>query len=161
MDLRRLRAGEWLVALSGAVLLGSLFFPWYEGGASAWSALAVVDVVLALIAAAAVALLVITATQRVPAVPVALAALVAMGGLIAVLVVLFRIVDLPEGISGRDWGVWAALAGALGIVAGALVAIRDERPSPPGRHTDATGRPAPPPEELDPIPAARVGRTRS
>jgi hypothetical protein len=29
MDLRRLRAGEWIVAVSGAALLASLFLPWY------------------------------------------------------------------------------------------------------------------------------------
>ena len=31
MDLRRLRAGEWIAGVSGVVLLVSLFLPWYRG----------------------------------------------------------------------------------------------------------------------------------
>ena len=62
MDLRRLRAGEWIVALSGVALLGSLFAPWYAGGRTGWEALAANDVILALIAGAAVALWLITAS---------------------------------------------------------------------------------------------------
>ena len=32
MDLRRLRAGEWLAAAAGVALVVSLFLPWYEIG---------------------------------------------------------------------------------------------------------------------------------
>jgi hypothetical protein len=159
MDLRRLRAGEWAAAASGAALLLALFLPWYslDAGATAsgWAALAVVDVALAIIAAAAVALVVVTATQRVPAVPIALDALVALAGLIGVVLVFVRALDLPDGATGREWAIWLALAGSLGIVAGGVLAMRDERLSPPGRHTDLTGRPTPPPAEVDTIPAPR------
>jgi hypothetical protein len=159
MDLRRLRAGEWTAAASGAALLLALFLPWYslDAGATAsgWTALAVVDIALAIIAAAAVALVFVTATQRVPAVPIALDALVALAGLIGVVLVLVRALDLPDGATGREWAIWLALAGSLGIVAGGVLAMRDERLSPPGRHTDLTGRPAPPPAEVDTIPAPR------
>jgi hypothetical protein len=160
MDLRRLRAGEWITAGSGIVLLVSLFLPWYGGSAAAgasdasgWESLAVLDIVLALIAAAAVALLVITATQRLPAVPLTVNTFVALAGLLAIVLVLVRVVDLPDDAGAREWGLWTGLAGALGIAAGALVAMRDERLSPSGRHTDLSGRPAPPPPELEPIPA--------
>jgi hypothetical protein len=159
MDLRRLRAGEWTAAASGAALLLALFLPWYslDAGATAsgWTALAVVDIALAIIAAAAVALVFVTAAQRVPAVPIALDALVALAGLIGVVLVLVRALDLPDGATGREWAIWLALAGSLGIVAGGVLAMRDERLSPPGRHTDLTGRPAPPPAEVDTIPAPR------
>jgi hypothetical protein len=158
MDLRRLRAGEWVAAVSGAVLLASLFAPWYGAGerdASAWEALAVIDVVLALLAAFAVALLPVTASQRVPAVPIALAAFVALAGLIAVVLLLVRVGSVPDGFEGREWGVWLGLAGALGIAAGGTVAMRDERLSPGEDHTDLTGRPVPPPSEIEPIPAPR------
>jgi hypothetical protein len=161
MDLRRLRAGEWTAAASGAALLLALFLPWYslDAGATAsgWTALAVVDIALAIIAAAAVALVFVTAAQRVPAVPIALDALVALAGLIGVVLVLVRALDLPDGATGREWAIWLALAGSLGIVAGGVLAMRDERLSPPGRHTDLTGRPAPPPAEVDTIPAPRTG----
>jgi hypothetical protein len=160
MDLRRLRAGEWIVAASGAVVLASLFLPWYEGGAadfSGWEALSAIDVVVGLIAAAAVALLVVTATQRVPAVPVMMDALVTLAGIVAALLVLIRVLDLPDGAAGREWGLWLGLAGVLGIVLGGTLAMRDERLSRPGEHTDASGRPAPPPPEPEPIAAPRAG----
>jgi hypothetical protein len=164
MDPRRLRAGEWIAAASGAALLLALFLPWYslDAGATAsgLEALAVVDLVLALIAAAAIALLLVTASQRVPAVPIALDALVTLGGLVGVVLVLVRTLNLPDGASGRDWAVWLALGGSLGIVVGGVLAMRDERLSPPGRHTDLTGRPTPPPAEIETIPApGREGAT--
>jgi hypothetical protein len=159
MDPRRLRVGEWITAGSGLCLLVSLFLPWYGMGdgaptdASGWESLAVLDIVLALIAAAAVALLVITAAQRLPAVPLAFNVFVVLGGLLAVLLVLIRVLDLPRDAATRESGLWLGVAGALGIAAGALVALRDERPSRPGRYTDLSGRPAPPPPEVEAIPA--------
>jgi hypothetical protein len=159
MDARRVRAGEWMAAASGTALLLALFLPWYEleGGAtaSAWDSLAALDVVLAVIAVAAVALLLVTAGQRVPAVPIALDALVAPAGLIAGVLVTVRVLNLPDAAAARGWGLWLALAASLGIVAGGVLAMRDERLSPPGRHTDLTGRPAPPPPPVETISAPR------
>ena len=158
MDLRRLRAGECIAAVAGVALLVSLFLPWYGAGAgdaSGWEALAVVDVALALVAASGVSLLVVTGSQRVPAVPVALASLVTLVGLIGLVLVLVRLANLPDGFDGREPGVWLGLVAAIGIVAGSAVAMRDERLSPPGRHTDLTGRPTSPPPEIEPLPAPR------
>jgi heme/copper-type cytochrome/quinol oxidase subunit 1 len=147
MDLRRLRTGEWLAAISGAALFVSLFLPWYEIAwprgparsgwtaygpldgsltASGWESLSVIDVLLVLVAASGVLLAVVTATQRVPAVPVALSALMSIFGTLGVVLVLFRVLDLPDWAAGRDWGVWLGLASTLGVVAGALLAMRDE-----------------------------------
>ena len=164
MDLRRLRAGEWITAACGVVLLASLWLPWYSGpftgraSLSAWQSLAAVDVLLALIAASAVALLVVTAVEGVPAVPIALSVFVAFAGMLGVVLVLIRLLSLPDGVAGREWGLWLALAGAVGIVVGALVAMRDERRSPPGRHTDLTGRPVSGPPEIETLPAPRPGQ---
>jgi len=69
MDLRRLRAGEWVAAAAGALLIVSLFLPWYEAGrfdVSAWEAFAVVDVLLLLAGALGLGVLVITASQETP-----------------------------------------------------------------------------------------------
>jgi hypothetical protein len=160
MDLRRLRAGEWIAALSGVALLVSLFLPWYGAGAeddaSGWQALAAVDIALALVAAFAVALLLVTATQRVPAVPVALSTIVTLVGMIGVVLVLIRLAGVPGGFDGRELGVWLGLIAAIGIVAGAALAMHDERLSPDGGHTDLTGRAAPAPPEIDRIPAPPV-----
>ena len=161
MDLRRLRAGEWIAAACGVGLLASLWLPWYSGAAagasalSAWQALGALDVILALVSAAAVALLIVTASQDVPAVALGLSVFVTFAGLLAVLLVLIRVLSVPDGAGGREWALWLALACTLGIVAGSLLAMRDERPSPAGGHTDVTGRPAPAPAEIETIPAPR------
>jgi hypothetical protein len=158
MDLRRLRAGEWIAALGGAALLGSLFLPWYAAGtveSSAWEALAATDILLAVVAAFAVSLFVVTATQRVPAVPIALAGLVTFAGIVGLVLVLVRTAWLPDFADSREWGIWLGLAGALAIVIGGWLAMHDERLSKPGRPTDATGRPGPPPPEIEAIPAPR------
>src|ERR671914_990523 len=160
MDVRRLRAGEWIAALSGVALLVSLFLPWYgagaDGDASGWEAFTAVDIALALVAAFGVSLLVVTASQRVPAVPIALSAIGTLVGLIGVVLVLVRLAATPDGLDGRELGVWVALIAAIGIVAGGGLAMTDERLSPHGAHTDLTGRPAPPPPEIDRIPAPRA-----
>ena len=141
MDLRRLRAGEWIVALSGAALFVSLFLPWYGESRTGWQALAVNDAILAVIAAAAIGVLVVTATQRVPAVPVAFEAIVTWLGLVAVVLVLVRVV-WPAG--GREWGLWVALASAVSLTAGAWIGMREERMAG-----------TPPPPEIEPLPAPR------
>lgn len=129
MDLRRLRAGEWIAAASGAALLVSLFLPWY-GPSTGWETLAAFDVLLGLIAAFPVALLLITAAQRVPAVPMALTVFSTFAGMLGVVLVGVRILA-PAGT--RGWGVWLALAATFGIAVGALMAMRDERLPPAPR----------------------------
>ena len=159
MDLRRLRVGEWITAISGVVLLVSLFAPWYAAdelpATSGFESLALLDIVLALVAAGAVALWIITAAQQLPAVPLAVNVLLCLAGLLAVVLVLIRTLDLPGDASSREWGLWLGVAGALGIVVGSLIAMRDERHSRPGRPTDLSGRPSPPPAEIEAIPAPR------
>ncbi|MEA2379818.1 MAG: hypothetical protein QOD13_3725 [Thermoleophilaceae bacterium] len=127
MDLRRLRAGEWVAAASGVTLLVSLFLPWYGPDISAWESFTVIDVLLAFIAAAGVLLAVVTATHSIPAVPLALSTLVVIAGLVGVLLVLFRVADLPDAANGREWALWLGLAGAAGVPVGAWVAMSDER----------------------------------
>ncbi|HEX3277422.1 MAG TPA: hypothetical protein VHR40_02800 [Thermoleophilaceae bacterium] len=162
MDLRRLRTGEWLAALSGVALLASLFLPWYEVGragpggwtsyaplassatATGWESLDVLDVLLALVAASGVLLAIVTANQRVPAVPIALSALVALVGMLGVILVLVRVLDLPDWADGREWALWLALAGAVGIVAGSVLAMREEiRPGAEATHVESLPAPRP------------------
>ncbi|RKQ87762.1 hypothetical protein C8N24_5791 [Solirubrobacter pauli] len=111
-------------ALSGLVLLASLFLPWYDATAfiitrgaftetrdatiSAWDAFAVVDVLLAALAFAIVGL----ALRRFPGPATAFAGL-------ATALVAVKLVWRP-GDLGTSYGVWIALAAALA----ALVAAR-------------------------------------
>ena len=161
MDLRRLRVGEWVLALSGVALLVSLFLPWYERGESAvsgWESFAVIDVLLAGVAAFALVAVVAVATQPTTALPISFESLTVIFGLVASVLALVRVLDVPDlGAPGYGTaaGAYLGLAGSVGLAAGALVAIRDERLSPPGKTTDMTGRPVPPPPEIEAIPPPR------
>ena len=186
MDLRRLRAGEWILGASGLLLLVALFLPWYELGqgivtgppdvldahASAWDAFTILDVLLAIGALAAIAVVVVTALEAVPAVPIATASLVTLLALLLLLLVLFRLADPPDvtflestAVPGarsnvesldRSAGAWLGLLGVLGMFAGGLLAMRDERRSPAGRHTDLSGAPVDSPPEVETLSAPRV-----
>jgi formate hydrogenlyase subunit 3/multisubunit Na+/H+ antiporter MnhD subunit len=87
---------------------------------------------------------VVTATHTVPAVPVALSALVSLIALVGVILVVLRLLDLPNWAGGREWGIWLALAGTLGIIAGAFLAMRDEI-RPTGTRVEIEPSPAPRP----------------
>jgi hypothetical protein len=144
MDLRRLRAGEWIAGISGLVLLVALFLPWYSddaGSRTGWESLGALDIVLALVALSALAIPIVTAFQRVPAVPLAHQSITTLVGVLAVVLVLIRVLNMPDWAVEREWGLWVALAATLGTVAGGLVAMRDERLTRGGRHTDLTGVP--------------------
>jgi hypothetical protein len=185
MDLRRLRAGEWVMGASGLLLFVALFLPWYELGqgivtgppddldahASAWDAFTILDVLLALGALAAVAVVVVTVLEAVPAVPIALQSLVTLFAILLLLLVVFRLADPPDvtflesmdapGARSdvidldRAAGGWLALLGTLGVVVGGLIAMRDERRSSEGRHTDLSGVPTSSPPEVETLPAPR------
>ena len=158
MDLRRLRAGEWIAGISGLALLVALFLPWYGdevGSRTGWQSLGALDIVLALVALAALAIPVVTAAHRVPALPLAHQSLTVLVGVLALLLVLIRVLNMPDWALERDWGLWFALAGTLGVVAGALIAMRDERLTTEGRHTDLTGVPVAAKKEIETLPAPR------
>ena len=163
MDLRRLRAGEWVAGVSGLILLVSLFLPWYEVentglDFSAFQAFAIFDLLLLLVAAAGMAVFVLTAVQETPAVGIAVEALVCLlAGVVGILLV-FRVLNLPDPLDsmaggGRAAFAWVGLAATWGVCLGCLVAMRDERLSEPGRPTDATGHPVDAPPEIETLPA--------
>jgi hypothetical protein len=140
--------GEWLAGVSGVVLLVALFLDWYGplvgyDKLSAWEAFGVVDVVLALAAVWAIALAAMTALDRSQAVPTALASLLTYVALLALALVLYRVISppdhlqsatpgrptgyIPSGDPSREVGLWIGLAATVGVLAGALAALRDDR----------------------------------
>jgi hypothetical protein len=181
MDLRRLRVGECIVGACGLLLLVALFLPWYGDATTtgayfdrasdagwtmygplsatftAWEAFTVLDVILALLALAAISVPIVTATHRVPALPLALESLTALFGLVGLVLVLIRLLNLPGEADGREIGLWLALAAVLGITAGALIGMRDERRAPQGRHTDLSGVPVSSQPDIEQLPAPRPG----
>jgi hypothetical protein len=154
MDVRRLRAGEWIAGAAGLVLLVSLFLAWYDGQ-TGWESLGILDVILALVALDAIAIPIVTAAYRVPALPLAHQSLTTLIGSVAFLLVAGRVLNIPDWADGREGGLWIALLATLGVVAGSLIAMRDERRSEQGRHTDLTGVPVSGPPEIETHPAPR------
>ncbi len=168
MDLRRLRAGEWIAAASGTVLVASLFLPWYTAGdeeVSAFEAYSVVDVLLLGIGLLGIALLAVTAAQRTAAVGVASDALLTLVAGIVVIVAAIRAANLPGDLeaSGADRAafLWIGLAAAAGVLLGAVIAMRDERLSKPGARTDATGVPVEGAPEIETLPAPPRGNSEA
>src|SRR4051794_24341868 len=111
MDVRRLRPADWLTGVSGLALLLVLWAPWYAvsgGGLSGWGGFALIDLWLALTALLAIAVVPVTAARDTTAVPVALDVVCATVATLALLLVVIRLVFVPEGdvVTGRDWGVW-------------------------------------------------------
>ena len=120
----RIRSSELAAGAGGALLLASLFLPWF-GDRSAWQSLAVADIVLCLAAAVAIWLPFAAAASEKTDVPIVVSALTALGGLVGLLVVCFRLLD-PVGDAGRDFGLYLALAASLLVAAGGWRAMAAE-----------------------------------
>lgn len=182
MDLRRLRAGEWIAAASGVVLVVSLFLPWYQvkvpphgstargiGGTldfSAWEVFSVVDVLLFTLGVLAVALLVVTAAQPTAAVGVASDALLTILAAVVVVITTIRVANVPGALeipdhlgvdTGRAPFAWIGLAAVFGVLIGAVIAMRDERLSGNDGPTDSTGLPVSSPPEIEVVPSPPRG----
>jgi hypothetical protein len=148
VDLRRARIGEWLTGAFAVALLVATFLPWYACGraaagadgacgpdltATGWSAFGGTDVVLALAALVGLLALALTVAQRTPALPLAVTSVeVVVAGVAAVLAVLALLLA-PESVGeggaagARLIGAWLGAGAAVGLLASALAAIRDER----------------------------------
>ena len=130
MDLRKERNGDWIALAAGVVLVVALFLPWYEAGgesASAWEALTVIDVILLLCALFGPAQWFFAAQQPTPAMPLAVAGLGAWAGVLAILLTLIRVIDAPADGLALDFGIFVALAAAVGLFTGAWRSLGDER----------------------------------
>jgi hypothetical protein len=150
--MRRVRAGEVVAGVAGAVLLLSLFLEWYTvrgraEGLTAWGAFSFVDLLTALVALLGIGLAASQVVGRGPALPVAVAVVTTTLGLAATLLVLYRILNQPgpNDAIGVGAGAWLGLAACLGVFLGAWLALSDERPRPVD--------PAPPEPERRPTPA--------
>ena len=158
MDLRRLRSGELLAAVSAIGLLVVSLLDWF-GGRSAWESLTIGRFLLVAVAALALTLVVLTLTAR----PVAMAgsaASITIG--FASLVLLYLLVRIvidepgPDAGSAIGIGAYLGLLCVAGCLAGAWRALGDERTGAAAslRQTErvlavrGAARPAPP--ERDP-----------
>jgi hypothetical protein len=146
VDLRRLRAGEWLAGAGGVLLLVSLALPWYQadgGDVSGYEAFSIVDILLVVVAAVAIALALLQATRTTQALPVAFGVLTVTVGVIGTLLTLYRLIDDPGEVSGPRLGAWLGLVAVAALTAGGWMSLANEHVSniPPGPEPEL--RPAP------------------
>jgi uncharacterized YccA/Bax inhibitor family protein len=127
---RRLRLGE-LTALAGAIcVIVALALPWYEHvprNLTAWSTFGPAVVLLMLAALGGLALALATVTERSTALPVAAEVWGTLLGFAGVIAAIVRLLERPEHASALCAGAWLALVGALGVLVGCWLAMRDER----------------------------------
>ncbi len=132
MSLRQLRVGETLALMGAIAVIVSLFVRDYYGPAGyldAWSTFGPGVVLLLAAVCAALAMVLAAITERSPALPVSTAVWCVLLGFVAVIAALVRALERPDHATEVCFGAWLALAGAVAILVGAWLALRDERPS--------------------------------
>lgn len=132
MRLTRIRPGELLAAAGAVCLIVALTLPSYEhaeGKLSAWSTFGPAVVLLMLAGISGFALLIANVTERTPALPVAAAVWGVLFGLLGVIAAIVRLLERPEHATSLCAGAWLALVGALAVLLGSWLSIRDERTS--------------------------------
>lgn len=130
MKLRQLRIGE-LVALAGcACVIASLFVRWYEGPTGkldAWDTFGPGIVLILAALASGLAMVTSAITERSAALPVSIAVWSVLLGLLGVIAAVVRVLERPDHATAVCIGAYLALTGTVAILAGAWLALRDER----------------------------------
>ena len=185
VDTSKVSFGEMVAGVAGAVLLIDLWLPWYgieaEGGGfdlnvgniNAWESFGLIDLLLFIVALLAIGLAVARATGSMPAnLPAPPGMIVAGAGALAALLVLFRLLAVPDPSETGDAVDLSRKIGAfIGLIASGAVAFggwtaMNERASgvgsPPaagpgpgtgaGPGTGTTAPPPPPPPSSEPPP---------
>ena len=143
MDTSRISFGEMIAGVSAIALFVFMLLPWYGvsasfGGvgvsesASAWEAFSLIDVLLFLVLAAAIGLVIARAANAVPDLPQPPGLIIAAAGAFAVLLILFRLIIIPDGnvdVDGVDFsrkiGIFLGLIAAAGITFGGWTAMNE------------------------------------
>jgi len=136
MDTSQLSTGAKIAGGAGILLLVAMFLPWYEVSASvagfsasdsgtAWEVFSFIDIVLFVTGVAAVGVAVAAMQNRLAALPVPAGQLLLGLGALATLLVIFRILsvpdgDIPDGLDagidiGRKFGLFIGLIAAAGV----------------------------------------------
>jgi hypothetical protein len=140
--LDRLRGGELLAGVGGALLFGAMFLPWfgkvnpfctplpgYSCGRNfdAWGAFGFTDFILLLTAIAGIGVAIAGTNAKTDG-QITSASLTTPLAFLATLLVLYRLVD-PVGKLDLRFGIYLGLLGCLAVTYGGWRAVRDEGPS--------------------------------
>jgi hypothetical protein len=152
MDFVALNRGERIAGVAGVVLILVMFiFDWYsveavgvaipDSGVNAWDAYDFISWVLLITALAAIGLALLAASDYDPGLPVAGSAIVCALGILSTVLILFRIIDKPEGDVGLisafggpevsvslSVGVFLGLISAAAIAAAGYLGMQEEGP---------------------------------
>ncbi len=133
MDVSQLSQGAKIAGGAGLLLLITMFLPWYSVSASfagfeasnsgnAWEVFGFIDIILFLTAIAAIAVAVMSAQNRAGAMPLPPGQLLLGLGGLATLLVVFRVLSVPDGgidvdgvDVGRKFGLFLGLIAAAGV----------------------------------------------
>ncbi len=147
MSPSKVRVGELLALAGAACVIVALLVPYYEGPTTGtltvWDTFGPAAALLLAAAAAGLCLFATTLTERSTALPVAATVWTIPLGLAGVISAIVRLLERPDHATALCSGAWLALAGTLAILAGAWLAIRDERRS---KYTPAAPTPRPRPD---------------
>jgi uncharacterized membrane protein len=118
MDLRRIRAAEAIAGLAGAVLLASLFLPWFSSDGAelaGWESFGVVDLITAGVAVLGISLPLISAGHEKTDLPIVATTAVCLAAIVEVVLLAYRLFE-PVG-DGREAGPFVALVAAAALAA--------------------------------------------
>jgi hypothetical protein len=141
----KLRAGELTALVGVGCVIASLFRPWYDspaGNLDFWDTFGGAAALMLAAVAAALAMIVAALLERdSPAVAISTAVWSVVVGFIGAIAAIVRVLERPQHATGLCGGAWLGLAGALLILLGSYLAMRDERTS---RFRPARPQPRPP-----------------
>lgn len=143
MDTSKISFGEMIAGAAAVVLFIVMFVPWYgasasvagfsaSANASAWQAFSFVDILLLLVVLVTIGLVVARATGNMPPLPQPPGLIIAVAGVLAVVLILFRLLVVPDGgVSGvnvdisRKIGIFLGLIAAAGVAFGGWTAMNE------------------------------------
>ncbi len=150
MDFSRLKAGDWVIAVSAVVLFVSSFLKWFTGKVSGmavgkvsisgwdvdgWPVWVGLPVLIGLAMLAVVALRAYSPQTELPRLPVSWGRVLLFGGLVAAGLIFLKFLVMEDaslpglGVEidvGRGAGIWLALLAAIGLAVGGYLKWREE-----------------------------------
>lgn len=126
LDFSRLRQGELIAGIGGIALIVFLFFDWFSG-ISGWDSFDgnLTGFIVALAGAVAIDFAALAAMGKRLNVPLPRGAITHALGSLAVLIIIWRVLSLPEGVD-VEVGFFLGLAASIAISVGALLALRED-----------------------------------